>query len=82
MKHEAIKVLQDAINEFSGTPEEVRVMLANADLVLAQGNVEEALSMLRNVKPEQPNFVQAKEKMATVYLEYRKDKKLYANCYR
>ncbi|XP_048342203.1 tetratricopeptide repeat protein 21B isoform X2 [Sphaerodactylus townsendi] len=81
-QHEAIKVLQDAINEFSGTPEELRVMIANADLALMQGDVEEALTMLRNVTIDQPYFVQAKEKMARIYLEYRKDKKLYANCYR
>ncbi|XP_053264599.1 tetratricopeptide repeat protein 21B isoform X3 [Podarcis raffonei] len=81
-QHEAIKVLQDAINEFSGTPEELRVMLANADLALAQGDVEAALTMLRNITPEQTYFVQVKEKMAEIYLEHRKDRKLYASCYR
>ncbi|XP_053120307.1 tetratricopeptide repeat protein 21B isoform X2 [Hemicordylus capensis] len=81
-QHEAIKILQDAINEFSGTPEELRVMIANADLALSQGDVEEALTMLRNITPEQPYFVQVKEKMAEIYLQYRKDKKLYVSCYR
>ncbi|XP_061464567.1 tetratricopeptide repeat protein 21B [Rhineura floridana] len=81
-QHEAIKVLQDAINEFSGTPEELRVMIANADLALVQGDIETALTMLRNITPEQTYFVQGKEKMAEIYLEHRKDKKLYASCYR
>uniref|UniRef100_A0A8D0L119 Tetratricopeptide repeat domain 21B n=1 Tax=Sphenodon punctatus TaxID=8508 RepID=A0A8D0L119_SPHPU len=81
-QHEAIKVLQDAINEFSGTPEELRVMIANADLALAQGDVERALTMLRNVTPDQPYFVQVKERMAEIYLQYRKEKRLYASCYR
>ncbi|XP_075367447.1 tetratricopeptide repeat protein 21B isoform X5 [Mycteria americana] len=80
--HEAAIILQDAINEFSGTPEELRVVIANADLAIAQGDVEQALTMLRNITPEQPYFVQAKEKMADIYLQYRKDKKLYAGCYR
>ncbi|XP_031970531.1 tetratricopeptide repeat protein 21B isoform X2 [Corvus moneduloides] len=79
--HEAAIVIQDAINEFSGTPEELRVVIANADLAIAQGDVEHALTMLRNITPEQPYFVQAKEKMADIYLQYRKDKKLYAACY-
>ncbi|XP_041896700.1 tetratricopeptide repeat protein 21B isoform X3 [Corvus kubaryi] len=79
--HEAAIVIQDAINEFSGTPEELRVVIANADLAIAQGDVEHALTMLRNIAPEQPYFVQAKEKMADIYLQYRKDKKLYAACY-
>ncbi|KAM6332739.1 tetratricopeptide repeat protein 21B isoform 1-T1 [Podargus strigoides] len=80
--HEAAIILEDAINEFSGTPEELRVVIANADLAIAQGNVEQALTMLRNITPEQPYFVQAKEKMADIYLQYRTDKKLYAGCYR
>ncbi|XP_074159318.1 tetratricopeptide repeat protein 21B [Sminthopsis crassicaudata] len=81
-QHEAAKILQDAINEFSGTPEELRVTIANADLALAQGEVERALSMLRNVTPEQPYFIETKEKMADIYLKHRKEKKLYASCYR
>ncbi|XP_038607045.1 tetratricopeptide repeat protein 21B [Tachyglossus aculeatus] len=81
-QHEAAKVLQDAINEFSGTPEELRVTIANADLALAQGEIEQALTMLRNVSPDQPYFVEAKEKMAHIYLQHRKEKKLYASCYR
>ncbi|XP_061199524.1 tetratricopeptide repeat protein 21B isoform X2 [Neopsephotus bourkii] len=80
--HEAIIVLQEAINEFSGTSEELRVVIANADLAIAQGDVEQALTMLRNITPEQPYFVQAKEKMADIYLQHRKDKRLYAGCYR
>ncbi|XP_034282528.1 tetratricopeptide repeat protein 21B isoform X4 [Pantherophis guttatus] len=81
-QHEAIKILQDAINEFSGTSEELRVMITNADLALMQGDVEAALTMFRNITPEQTYFVQAKEKIAEIYLKYRRDKKLYASCYR
>lgn len=82
MQHEAAVVLQDAIDEFSGTPEELRVVIANADLEIAQGDVEQALAMLRSITPEQPYFVQAKLKMADIYLQCRRDKKLYAACYR
>lgn len=81
-QHEAAKVLQDAIHEFSGTSEELRVTIANADLALAQGDVERALSMLRNVTSEQPYFIEAKEKMADIYLKHRKEKMLYITCYR
>uniref|UniRef100_A0A7N6FE25 Tetratricopeptide repeat domain 21B n=1 Tax=Anabas testudineus TaxID=64144 RepID=A0A7N6FE25_ANATE len=81
-QHEAAKVMQDAINEFSGTPEELRVTIANADLALLRGDTELALSMLRNITPEQPYYIQAKEKMAEIYLNHRKEKRLYASCYR
>ncbi|KAF7482471.1 tetratricopeptide repeat protein 21B [Marmota monax] len=80
--HEAAKVLQDAIHEFSGTSEELRVTIANADLALTQGDVERALNMLRNVTAEQPYFIEAKEKMADIYLKHRKEKMLYITCYR
>ncbi|KAF7660541.1 hypothetical protein LDENG_00280090 [Lucifuga dentata] len=81
-QHEAAKVMQDAINEFSGTPEELRVTIANSDLALLRGDTELALSMLINITPEQPYYIQAKEKMADIYLNHRKEKRLYAICYR
>ena len=75
-------MMQDAINEFQGTGEEVRITIANVDLALARGDIEGALAMLRNIQPDQPYFVQAREKMADIYLHHRKDKRLYASCYR
>lgn len=81
-QHEAAKVIQDAINEYSGTTEELRVTVANADLALLRGDTELALSMLRNITPDQPYYVQAKEKMGQIYLKHRKDKSLYISCYR
>ncbi|XP_054549191.1 tetratricopeptide repeat protein 21A isoform X2 [Talpa occidentalis] len=80
--HEATKVMQDAINEFSGTPEEIRITIANVDLALSKGNVDMALSMLRNITPKQPYYTEAKEKMASIYLQTRKDVRLYIGCYR
>ncbi|XP_004676352.2 PREDICTED: tetratricopeptide repeat protein 21A [Condylura cristata] len=80
--HEATKVMQDAINEFSGTPEEIRITIANVDLALSKGNVDMALSMLRNITPKQPCYTEAKEKMASIYLQTRKDTRLYIGCYR
>ncbi|XP_027788283.1 tetratricopeptide repeat protein 21A [Marmota flaviventris] len=80
--HEATKVMQDAINEFSGTSEEIRITIANVDLALSKGNVDMALSMLRNVTPKQPCYMEAKEKMASIYLHTRKDIRLYIGCYR
>ncbi|XP_075778960.1 tetratricopeptide repeat protein 21A isoform X4 [Pelodiscus sinensis] len=79
--HEATKVMQDAINEFSGTPEEIRITVANVDLALSKGEVEIALSMLRNITPTQPYYTEVKEKMAQIYLQIWKDKRLYIGCY-
>uniref|UniRef100_A0A8C6XRI6 Tetratricopeptide repeat domain 21A n=1 Tax=Naja naja TaxID=35670 RepID=A0A8C6XRI6_NAJNA len=79
--HEATKIMQDAINEFSGTSEEIRVTVANVDLALSKGEVDLALTMLRNITPNQPYYTEVKEKMAQIYLLIRKDKRLYIGCY-
>ncbi|XP_053122295.1 tetratricopeptide repeat protein 21A isoform X2 [Hemicordylus capensis] len=79
--HEATKIMQDAINEFSGTSEEIRITVANVDLALSKGDVDLALTMLRNITPNQPYYTEVKEKMAQIYLQIRKDKRLYIGCY-
>lgn len=74
--------MQDAIQSFSDTPEEIRVLVANVDLALATDQVDTAISMLRSVLPGQPNYTEAKEKMASIYLDRKKNKNLYIACYR
>ena len=78
---EAAKVLADAENEFAGTPEEVRVLMARAELSVKLNDVEGAVRRLRGVSPAMPYYVQAKEYMAQIYLRQRRDKKAYAACY-
>ncbi|XP_052715713.1 tetratricopeptide repeat protein 21B-like isoform X1 [Crassostrea angulata] len=80
--HEAAKVMQDAINEFSGTAEEIRITIANADLSIARGDVEMAVTMLRNITTDQTYYVKSREKLADIYLHHKKDKRLYTGCYR
>ncbi|XP_067824088.1 tetratricopeptide repeat protein 21B-like [Heptranchias perlo] len=81
-QHEATKVMQDAIHEFAGTPEETRITITNVDLALSRDDMETAFSMLRSVLPKQPYYIEAKEKLAQIYLHKQKDKKLYIRCYR
>ncbi|UYV83543.1 TTC21B [Cordylochernes scorpioides] len=80
--HEAAKIMQDAINDFQGTVEEVRITIANADLALSRGDTEQAISILRNVQPDQPYYLESREKMANIYLNHRKDPHLYAAVYK
>lgn len=65
-----------------GTGEEVRLNIASADLALMRGDVEQALSMLRSVGPQQHYYLQARDKMASIYLNNLKDKRMFASCYR
>lgn len=41
--------VQDAIREFEGTSEEVRVTVADCELAIARGDVEGALKKLRKI---------------------------------
>ncbi|KAI5106513.1 tetratricopeptide repeat protein 21A isoform X4, partial [Silurus meridionalis] len=81
-QHEATKVIQDAMWQFKDTPEEVRVMIANVDLALAKDNIDAALNALGNIIPGEPIYIHAKEKMACIYLERLRNKRLYIACYR
>ena len=65
-----------------GTGEEIRLNIASADLALLRGDVEHALSMLRSVGPEQQYYLEARDKMASIYLNNLKDKRMFASCYR
>uniref|UniRef100_A0A914W2S6 Tetratricopeptide repeat protein 21B n=1 Tax=Plectus sambesii TaxID=2011161 RepID=A0A914W2S6_9BILA len=79
---EATKLMHTALEEFKGTNEEERLMLCNADLALARGDADKALSLLQSVLPEQSNYLAARQKMAEIYLHHKKDKRQFAICYK
>lgn len=77
----AKRILSRAVGEFSNTPEEVRVMLAQADLAMKMGDTKKALNMLKKIQPENRSFLQAKKKQAQIYLDELKDRNNYTRCY-
>lgn len=79
---EANKWMSIAIDEFRRTPEEGRLIVANADLLLQHGNLTKCLELLRGIDPGQPYYLQAKTKMAHVYLHHRKDRLGFAQCFK
>ncbi|KXZ45770.1 hypothetical protein GPECTOR_50g563 [Gonium pectorale] len=78
---EAKKYIQDAIREFEGTSEEVRVTVADCELAIARGDVEGALKKLRRIPNTSPHYIKARMAMADIYLRHRKDKTAYIKCY-
>ena len=82
MKHEATLTIQEAINEFKGTSEETRVSVANVDLLLGRGDTDNALNLLKKIESTMPYYIEAREKMANIYLNFRKDKRLYLATYK
>ena len=79
---QASEIVKTAIAEFAGTPEEVKILVANSQLAIEKGEIDQALNMLRTMKPDHPQFAMAKAAMADIYLKHRKDKKAYARCYK
>eukprot|EP00898_Chlorokybus_atmophyticus_P001805 jgi/Chlat1/2625/Chrsp178S02467 len=81
---EATKTVQDALTEFKGTSEEARVVLANARVMLARGgggDVDAALSVLRNVGAGSSYYAAARAAMAEAHLNHRHDRVGYIACY-
>lgn len=74
--------MQDVINEFSGTVEEIRIIIVNVDLFIVRGDVEMVVIMLRNIILDQIYYVKFREKLVDIYFYYKKDKRLYIGCYR
>lgn len=74
--------MQDAIWQFKDTTEEMRVLVANVDLALAKDDVDSALNVLRSIPSGKSSYIQAKKKMAYIYLERMRNKKLYIECYK
>lgn len=50
-----VQYIQDAIREFEGTSEEVRVTVADCELAIARGDVEGALKKLRRIPKVRPH---------------------------
>lgn len=79
---EAAKLMQAAMKEFEKTPESGRVVIANADLYLSQGNTTNSLELLSTIQPGQTYYLQAKTKMANIYLVQKKDRLSFAQCFK
>eukprot|EP00930_Biecheleria_cincta_P046675 TRINITY_DN32219_c0_g1_i1.p1 TRINITY_DN32219_c0_g1~~TRINITY_DN32219_c0_g1_i1.p1 ORF type:complete len:1347 (+),score=315.58 TRINITY_DN32219_c0_g1_i1:89-4129(+) len=79
---QATETVKQAIAEFAGTSEEVKILVANSQLSIEKGEIDQALNMLRTMKPDHAQFATAKAAMADIYLKHRKDKKAYARCYK
>ena len=49
--------MQRAINEFTGSSEEVNVLIANSEIAIQGGDIKKAISILKGVKQDSPYFL-------------------------
>ena len=78
---DARTTMKDALKEFKGTPEEMKIILAECDLLLESGNVKHALGKLESVGRDSPYFATCRTAIADIYLKKLGNKEMYAQCY-
>ena len=80
---ESEKILNQLHDEFSGTSHEAVILMAKAASAEAKGSLDQALMILRSTGSDHPNFfILSRQKMAKIYLDYRKERRLMISCYR
>ncbi|TYZ57551.1 hypothetical protein PybrP1_008571 [[Pythium] brassicae (nom. inval.)] len=77
--------LAQVLSQLNDVPEATRIVREALDvfseLAIKRGDFDAAIAMLSNVPPSSPAFAKAQMIKADIYLQYRKDKQLYARCY-
>jgi len=79
---EALALIDDAKMNLAGTVELGRIIIGTAEVYLDMGELENAITCLRNIGPGQPYYLQAHTKLAEINLDYRKDRQAFAKCFR
>ncbi|GBG28211.1 Tetratricopeptide repeat protein 21B [Hondaea fermentalgiana] len=74
-------VIRGARKEFAGTSQDVRVIIADAEIALRRNDVKGALRMLSAVPVDSPAFTKAHLFKARIYLTHRNDKDAFVQCY-
>ncbi|XP_061402484.1 tetratricopeptide repeat protein 21B-like [Musca vetustissima] len=80
--YESERLLQFAMEEFNNTTEEGRLVIAHAEFMLQNANVDKAIELLSAIQPGQSYFIQAKTHLANIHLHNRKDRVAFARCFK
>lgn len=57
------------------------MIIAQSDLSMRMSDIKKALNMLKKIETTHPDYIDAKKKMADIYLTELKDRKNYTRCY-
>lgn len=75
------EIMEQAIMEFVGTDDEPVVLLGNADIAAINGDLKKAITILRAVEPEAKGYMEARKKLADIYLNKMMNRRQYAKCF-
>ncbi|CAD7958854.1 unnamed protein product [Amoebophrya sp. A25] len=87
---EASSLLGEAAREFKNSKQEVRILIAQAELQTARGDVDRALQLLENALVQMGSeqtgqaaqFKVIKREQARLYLDHKNDSRSFARCHR
>ncbi|CAJ0941880.1 unnamed protein product, partial [Mesorhabditis belari] len=79
---EAERIMKEAQNQWKGRPEAEQLLLTHAQILISKGDADAALTILNRVQPNQANYQAARLKMAQIYLDEKKDRRMFTICYK
>lgn len=68
--------MSDSITEFKGTSQEIRLLIANAELSVSFGEIKQAINILKNIDRTSSIWVESQKRLAHMYLAHIKDRRL------
>jgi len=63
---EAKIVMSDSITEFKGSTQEIRLLIANAELSINFGEIKQAINILKNIDKNSAIWVESQKKLANM----------------
>lgn len=86
LRQDKIQEAQELINKLlsEGIDMADNILLLNAEIALKTGNVKNAVSLLKKIKPEPSNqdvYIESRTKLGEIYLNHLIDRRLYSWCY-
>ena len=78
---DASKAMAAAVFEFSGTPQEAHLTIANAKVEVEKGEFDTAIALLGGIGPGSPHYHAARKALADLYLTHRNDRRMFAECH-
>lgn len=80
--NEGKSIIQEALMEFKGTPNEVNIMVASAELSLKHNDAKTAFRLLNQAQGNNKYFTKIQMVKADIYLKYLNNKRKYIDCYK
>ncbi|CAJ0578453.1 unnamed protein product, partial [Mesorhabditis spiculigera] len=79
---EAEQMMKEAQKQWEGQPEAEQLLLIHAQILVAKNDPDGAIHILSKVQPHQSNYQAVRSKMAQIYLEEKKDRRMFTICFK